>query len=356
MKKFIKYYLLLFILTLNLFCKPPYNTPQYNIPTDNYTNNYEKGVVFENKHLYKSAEYYFRKALQYAPYEMPVKRRYWRAYFRMVKQWENIGNFKKAYEGYIYISDKGKGDQYAPVSFYHAGIIACKLGNKQNSFKIFNQMIYDYPEHGLSSNALKHLKKCIPEQNYLEKIFTEMNIKLSGTDIDANILFEWANLEIENNRITQANLILEKLIKLYPYPCSLWDDAVWLLSKIAEQNSQWDKTIKYLENFYREKDYAYFVGSYNSQYTDDAIFKLGALYYEKKHNINKAIFYYEQLALDPYSTLSDDSMLELAKIYKFNLNKVDNSCEWLYKIKIRKIYSNKMKETNKFYNDWECKN
>lgn len=356
-KGVIRFFLLLVIIFL-FNCKPPYNTPKYRIPPSSYLEYYNKGVRFEQAHDYKKALHFFKEALKFVTEEeFPLKRRYWRAYFMMLRQYEHMGEYEKAYKGYLELFKRAPKDQYAPYALYRASVLSQeKLKDRAIALLLLKKLILVYPDSGITTSAVKYLIKCYGEREDVAYILKELESKVKGRDIAPKLLFEAGKLLVKVGKKDEGLKLIQEMIRNYPYPYnSLWDDGVWYLANFYEEKKDWDKAIYFYELLVSKLEPSYFTATYNSQWTDDSLLKLGELYYYKKGNWEKAIFYLKILAKEVEYSLSDEGMLLLAKIYR-DKRKEKEACYWLDYMRKEKDYANRLREAISLYNSLGCKN
>ena len=344
------------IFAIFVFCKPPYNTPQYHKPPALYIEYYRKGIYYENRHNYSKALSYFKKACRFSPKERPTKRRYWRAYFRMVKQYENLKLYEKAYKGYLRIFKEEPKDQYSSYALYRAIKILCeRLKKRRLGLSLLKELIIKYPDRGITTSSIKLLYKCSKGLGEALSFLKRIEPKVVNRDIDSNILFEIGKILIKLEKEKEGIEYIKKMIERYPYPYnSLWDDGVWYLSTLYERKGDIENAIKYYELLVSKKERSYFTATYNFLKTDDSLLKLGELYYYKKRDPKKAIKFLKILAKEISFPLSDEGMLLLAKIYR-ELKDLEKACFWLKYMKEKKDYANSLRLALKLYKEWNCR-
>lgn len=124
---------------------------------------------------------------------------------------------------------------------------------------------------------------------------------------------------------------LQQLVTTYDrWESQLWDDAMWRLIQIYKASGNALEEEQHIEALLATRESSWAIGSYNSPFHDDALLRLGYIYFERgSHDRAKACF--EELAAQETSRLSDDALLGLARVERAGGRK-EAACRLLQRI------------------------
>lgn len=132
-----------------------------------------------------------------------------------------------------------------------------------------------------------------------------------------DILDAEAHLLLEAGERAGARAALERIVRDHPYPQGhRWDDALWQLADLAEEDGDAEGAIARLEEIVHRDENTMMPGSYTLSTFPRAQLRIARLYRDALSDHGAAAREFRQtFSQFPDSTVSDDAMVELGELY-----------------------------------------
>jgi len=191
-----------------------------------------------------------------------------------------------------------------------AALWADQLGDPARAAADCWRAISKYPDAAPADDAVLELVRLHPPR-LREQLLRA--VRAAGQhEVADNLAFEAAALA-EKDAPAQARAEYEVLAASFPHS-ALRDDALWRAARLARAAGDADGALDDLARITARRREPLFVGSYNSQWLDDAQLEAGRIWLEDKHDVDRAVAAFEFLRDDmTQSTLRDDAQMWIAR-------------------------------------------
>lgn len=255
------------------------------------------------------------------------------------------GDYDKAQAHYTQLLKHAPTPNTARLIQYRQALLAQDTGHNDHALKQY-QALYDAPsidEHG--AHAMSNASEMMPQrtqrmdlkrrlaQRYPQTIFAEHAIEalkhdaidhqtldaflvwlrqlqkqIKGTDLEDHALFTQAYvLETHLARPNDALPLYNAVYALAPTG-SLADDAVWRIAKTYEAMGEWKQALVWLARVSKDNEGSWFIGTYASEFADNARLRMGFIYKDELKDYPKAINQFELFLSEfPDSRWTDDA-------------------------------------------------
>jgi outer membrane protein assembly factor BamD (BamD/ComL family) len=133
---------------------------------------------------------------------------------------------------------------------------------------------------------------------------------LSHTMLAGNVLFLKAQNQDKNLQdIGAAAKTYRRIYMEFPED-AIADDALWEMTNLYRRVQDWPSVIQNLKVFANNTESSWFIGSYDSEFVDNAIFELGEINMLFVEDYDEAVYWFERFA-DSY----DDSLRAPKALY-----------------------------------------
>ena len=203
----------------------------------------------------------------------------------------------------------------AATATYRAATLLLPRGNTAEAWTLLWQVVTDWPDEPLASDALKLLLDDgrARDPRALADQFGKLLTPLADTEVGDNLVWSLAQLEAnELANLPAARSLYDRIPVDYP-ASGLRDDARWFAAQVSLQLGDANGAVTRLRALLATREVALGPGSYFSIWLDDAQLELGRVLRDQLHDPPGAIAAFERLPKDyPASTLRDDALYELA--------------------------------------------
>jgi hypothetical protein len=228
---------------------------------------------------------------------------------------ESAGHYQEAlaiYERIPTVEHQSLGRHPARALVRSAAIRADRLGDTAGAVRELWAVIHTYPDTAPADDAVRTLVRIGPP--HLREDFRQAAVDLQTTEIADNLRFEAAAL-IADQQPATARTEYEQLARDFPRS-GLRDDSLWRAAQLARAARDAKGALDDLSEITRRRRQPLLVGSFNSEWLDDAQLETGRIYLEDLHDPKKAIAAFTLLRDDMRdSTLRDDAQFWIARAH-----------------------------------------
>ncbi len=170
------------------------------------------------------------------------------------------------------------------------------------------RFIAEHPSNTLVQAAASHLSRSYEEAGEAAAgavALGELAARIRGKDGWDSVQHEIARLQrIAGNAEAEAEA-LHAIVARGRWNSQVWDDAIWRLIELAAARGDRAGEAALLEQLIATREPSHLIGSYNSQYHDDALLRLGRLYLDDGR-LDRAYDLFMELARWETSRKRDD--------------------------------------------------
>lgn len=218
------------------------------------------------------------------------------------------------------------------------------------------ELIMRFPNEALAPKAVKRLSRSYSKNDDIdvgiERLYS-LSDKLERTDVWDTLLFESAALARVASHSEREQQLLERIARNCDrFESQLWDDTVWRLSRIAEQQKDFNQEKQWLMRLIDSHKSSWFLGSYTSPYYDDSLMRLGSIYL-KEGNTQHALDTFEVLSKRKTSRKQNQGRLGVAKTL-LEMKKKKAACQMLRVVIENGDRNRVITEANKLMSSAQC--
>lgn len=197
-----------------------------------------------------------------------------------------------------------------------------KLADEADFVDVRLDVIRRYPGQIAAEFALQDIVnrlRAAEQHTELEQLLVELLDDVAGSELGDNVWFEIA--QVRNNGLGAPNEALEAYRELFARyeKGPLADDALWEMSEIYRAHQQWEPAIQLMTKLANEVEASWFVGSYDSDWVDDAIYDIGWVYLVFLGDYDNAVRWFDRyLDQFPDGLLNDDAAWHIVEARRLN--------------------------------------
>ena len=294
---------------------------------------WEKALLTADRYVdheeYEAAQRAYEELAPTAP--RPEFARY--IQYRLAYLEELRGNYAEALSAYEPLWSKGDKDEYASRSLFRSGMIFYeKLGRQEEGVAVFERILSALPESPSAKNALLEILGHYRKQGDLPGALAFLDARyvlLEKTPIGDNITLRKAQLHRELGQHEEAIAAYGRLMKRHR-ASGLYDDAHWELATLYEDLGRFEDALTQLRLITEDQDSSWYVGSYDSQYVDDARFRRGMILLDRLDRFEEAAEEFGLFASEfDQSMLRDDARWNIvqARLGANDAEEAEEACE-----------------------------
>ncbi|MEZ4461329.1 MAG: tetratricopeptide repeat protein [bacterium] len=202
-------------------------------------------------------------------------------------------------------------DEWGAKAMLHDARMQEQLGRPHDALSLRLQTILRYPNEVSAENALRDIyDQFEPTPRTLNDLLENLAPQLSDSYLAGNVLYLQAqNLDQNLGDIDAAAAIYRRIYVEFPED-ALADDALWEMTNIYRRVQAWPAAVQNLKVIANNTESSWFIGSYDSQWVDDAIFDLGVIHLLFLSDYDNAVAWFERFA-----TTYDDSLRAPEALY-----------------------------------------
>lgn len=263
-------------------------------PVELWTDDALRVRQLEDTGDYDAADREYR-ALQQAPPEGADTR--WIA-FRRAEILRKKGERNAALEAYQIIWSADRVDTWgARASLNHARLML--EGSREQGIEGLTRTILGYPNEAGADDALADLVRLHEgDPTALDALLAELTPKLDGTYLAGNVRFARAQNLDQGLQDIDAAALLYREIWVDHREDAISDDALWEMTQLFRRVQAWPQAVINLRVFADNTESSWFVGSYDSQWVNDAVFDLGWIHLVYLDDYDAALTWFDRFAAD----------------------------------------------------------
>lgn len=272
----------------------------------------ERYIVASRLHdegKYDQAQAHYDQLLKHAPNEEARRLTQYRIALMHLDQ-ARPDQAKQAFEALVAAPTI---DEHGARAMYH--LVRMEPTPEQRNERC-RALILRYPAQVPAEHCLHDLRRYWRDQGDATKFLAELDTAQAKLPKD-NELYDYLlflraqTLDQDLERGTDAIKAYDVLYQYAPQG-PLADDALWESAQIYERQQQWQETIERLSRLVKDIETSWFVGTYESQFADDARYKMGIIYKTQLKQYDQAIDQLERFIQEfPTSLLRDDAAWQI---------------------------------------------
>ncbi len=185
-----------------------------------------------------------------------------------------------------------------------------------------------FADHALAPTAIKRLARHYAGGDAIDqgiRTLSGLTVELDETPVCDSILYQLAWLQRHDGRTVDEGASLAALLARHDrWESQLWDDAIWRLIEIRQQQSAVEEQYRLLHQLLETRESSWLIGSYTSPHHDDALLMLGKLLHRERRD-EEAIAALMELAELPSSRLRDEGLFFAAQV-RFDQGRERDGC------------------------------
>lgn len=279
-------------------------------PIHVWNDRYVVAAKLHDQGKYDKADKHYAQMLKHAP-NTETKRLvlYQRALLS-----KDRGNTEEAIKRFTAIYTKKPIDEHGARSMYWVTRLTPQTDKKLDLLKA---LVLRYPEHISAEHALLDIQKLMVKQGQSNAYLTWLNgmiPKVKATDLgDMSLLVKARFL---NEKLNDQPRAIKAYRALFDFKKdgSLADDALWEMAQIYKKQRNWKQTLLWQSRLVKDRETSWFVGSYDSEFADDARYDMGLIHKNQLKQYNKAIKQFKTFIDEfPTSLLRDDAAWQIVE-------------------------------------------
>lgn len=231
--------------------------------------------------------------------------------YRLAVITEREGRHRRAVSQYEALWETGEPDEVSGHAVYRAArLMYDHLDAPQDALRLWEGLLRALPEVVAADRALHavldHYDRAGDTLSALI-VIDRLYRKLKETKLGDNLLFRRAAISRQRGELPSAILAYERLLERYPLS-GLTDNTRWILAEIHRAEGHHGKALAQLKRLAEDRESSWLVGSYDSEFADDARFRRGVIYLTDLRNPRRAEEEFERFVREfPTSMLRDDA-------------------------------------------------
>ena len=229
---------------------------------------------------------------------------------------------EQALDEFRRVYDTQTRDQHGANALYEVA----KLADDANAVTARVAVIRTFPEEVAAEFALQEIVGLFRRDDRLpelEPLLAELANDVADSELGDNLWFELGRLRQED--LNKPNAALRAYRELYRryYKGPLADDALWEMSNIYRAYQLWEPAITLMTRLADDVEASWFIGDYESDWVDDAIFDVGWVKLVHVGDYSGARQWLERyLKRYPEGWLNDDAVWHIAESYRLQGDEV----------------------------------
>ncbi|AKF08601.1 tetratricopeptide repeat protein [Sandaracinus amylolyticus] len=201
---------------------------------------------------------------------------------------------------------------------FEAARLRLERGERDCALASLRVVVRDHPSHGQASRALVLLVRALREESD-DVALAELRAldgHVASSDLHDDVLTHLAEIHLARGERAAARALYERIADEHPYPQGeRWDDTLWRLADLAEQDGDPRAAIAYLERMITPRSEGIPPGSYTQPRMPDAALRIARLQRDALRDHDAAARAYRR-AYDafPTSRVRDDALVELGEL------------------------------------------
>ncbi|MBH25844.1 MAG: hypothetical protein CMH57_15665 [Myxococcales bacterium] len=231
--------------------------------------------------------------------------------YRLAWLSEREGDYRAAVLGYQELWGNEQRDEIAAKAMYRVGYIFYEpLGRREDGLEVWERVMTAMPDTIAAGKALREIlshydREGVPREalKFIERLYP----RLHDTPIDDNLMYRYGQRLRALGSEDGAEKAFRRVIDDHP-TSGLVDDAQWELADLYRAQQRFDDALLILRFITENREESWIVGSYDSEYVDDARFQRGIILLDALNSHEEAEReFWRFLDEFPESILRDDA-------------------------------------------------
>lgn len=205
-------------------------------------------------------------------------------------------------------------DEYGARAMYH---IIRMEPSQDERVKSCRALILRYPEHVPAEHCLHDLRRYWVAQGSPVEFIKELKglgPSVQGSELYDYTLFLSARAQDEDVHDEQAALKGYEALYAHDSQGPLADDALWERAQIYKRQGKWQEALEVMSRLVKDVETSWFVGTYESEFADDARYQMGLIHKEQLKDYDQAIDQFDAFMDEfPTSLLRDDAAWQIVE-------------------------------------------
>lgn len=230
------------------------------------------------------------------------------------------GKVDEAYARYTRLwQDTQHADAHGARALYQCVLIMSTIRSREDeAMRLRRLLMARFAEYIWAERAMEEVRDHMIARGEIKALDAELaalypNVKASA--LADNLLFERALLA--ERHLKDDAEALKRLMAVYDHDPEgpLADDAIWERARIYTRQQDWPRALEALSRLARDQETSWFIGTYDSEYADEARLEMGRIYADRLRRYPDAIKQLEAFIREfPDSLLCDDAAWELVRV------------------------------------------
>jgi tetratricopeptide (TPR) repeat protein len=232
---------------------------------------------------------------------------------------EHLDRQEEALAAYLAVPGWDRHGRTPARALYRAAEVAARLGRVDEGLRLAWRAVREYPATVAGKDAVRLITARRRERGETDRLYAELGAaaaSLAKTDVADTLLLALGDVaEQDRHDPDDAVRIWDRLAARYP-ASSLRDDALWRAAQARRGRGDPHGAIARLRVITNQRRVALLMGSFISEWLDDALLLIGRIYRDDLKDPRHAINAFEDLR-DNFtaSPLRDDAQLEIARTW-----------------------------------------
>ncbi len=214
------------------------------------------------------------------------------AMLRLARLAEDRGRVDEARSAYRALYAADPADLHGAHAMYREVELTFEAdGDFDAALELCRALIARYPDYLPAEHCVDDVERYHRTAENLPALARElesMATALADTELGDFLLYRLGRLYAEEmDRPDDAVAVFDRLYELDPVG-PLYDDALWYAAQVRVEQERWQDALGYYQRLLDAREESWWIGSYDSEWVDDARFSRGRIYFERLEDYDRA--------------------------------------------------------------------
>ena len=284
-------------------------------PEHIWDDRYIEATARHDEGAYEAASAHYAQLLKHAPDEDAARL----IRYRQALLAQDTGRKEQALKAYRALYEADVVDEHGARALSKASDLVTQQDQRA---QLKQRLAARYPQTIDAEHALEWLRHWARQQGTSEQYLSwlrQLQPKFKGSDLEDHALFTQALVLEEDLKRPDDALAQYKAVYDSDPQGSLADDALWRMASAYEALGKWKSALVWLERVSQDNETSWFIGTYASEFADDARLRMGWIYKNKLKDYDRAAKQYRVFLEEfPDSRLADDAAWQLVELKRLS--------------------------------------